>query len=163
MRASLIRLCTVAVLALAFIFAGCTKKEEAKTYSFEAKELSAALFGGLKFEDVLGEVDESILTAQYEIDGTGISSMSAYMSTTATTEEIAVFVCKDVETAKSIKEKCSQRIDRQISVYESYAPNEVERLKGAYSEIKGNVVILCVSADKEAAASVTDKFFEGLK
>lgn len=147
-------------LAVMLFMTACGKKEAAKNYDVKASELTGELAGALNFEDAIAEVDDQTVLSQYELKDAQLKDVSAYMSSAATTEEIAVFVCEDGKSAADVKEKCEQRIERQSDVYESYAPAEVERLKKSYLEIKGNLVIFCVSEDKAGVEKVVDDFLK---
>lgn len=154
------KLLMITGFALLLFVAGCGKKEAAKSYDVEASELTGELAKTLSFEDAIAEVDDQTVLSQYELKDVQLKDVSAYMSSAATTEEIAVFVCEDGKSASGVKEKCEQRIQRQTDVYESYAPAEVERLKKSYLEIKGNLVVLCISEDKAGAEKVVNDFLK---
>lgn len=150
----------VMVLVLSCGLAACGKKKETKVYDFAAVDLVKEVYSKVSFTDTVSEVDNQTVVNQYELGDMELNDVCAYMSTAATTEEIAVFVCKDKSETDSVKEKCELRIQRQSGVYESYAPAEVERLKKSYLEVKGNVVILCISDDKEIVEKTVNEFLQ---
>lgn len=152
---------TALMCILAFAFVGCGKKtEEAKVYNFEAKSLAKEIAGQIKFEDTVEEVENDSVAGKYELENLKIDNMCVYMSTTATAEEMAVFVAKDDEELKAIEEKCNARIKSQISVYESYAPKEAQRLKDAYLKKFGNVLVMCVGSDAQTLDKIINGFLE---
>lgn len=151
-RSVVILLAVMAALGLS----ACGKK----TYDFAAADLAKEIFSNVGFKDTVSEVDNQTAVSQYELGEMEYKDACVYMSTAATTEEIAVFVCKDKKEAETVKEKCELRVKRQSDIYASYAPKEVERLKKSYLEIKGNAVVLCVSEEKETVAKVVDDFLK---
>lgn len=144
------------IMTVIFALSGCGKK----IYDFAASDLAKDIYSNIGLQDTVSEVDKNTVMSQYELGESDFKDLCAYMSTGATTEEVAVFVCKDKKEAEAVKEKCELRIKRQSDIYASYAPEEVERLKNSYLEIKGNVVILCVSDEKESVAKLVDNFFK---
>lgn len=143
---------------LTLLFAGCRKKQE-KVYDVAAEDLAYELSQRIRFDDVIAEVDPQNVLNRYELEDAGIKDVSGYMSSAATAEEIAVFVCEDGDGAASVKEKCEQRLKNQSDIYAAYAPEEVERLKSSYLEVRGNLVVLCVSKDPKAVEDTIRQFF----
>lgn len=157
-RSAVILLVVMVVLGLS----ACGKKKDSKSkmYDFAAADLAKEIFSNISFKDTVSEVDNQVAISTYELGETEFKDTCVYMGTASTTEEIAVFVCKDRKEAETVKEKCELRVKRQSDVYAKYAPEEVERLKKSYLEIKGNVVILCVSEEKETVVKVVDDFLK---
>lgn len=149
------------ILCVLALSAACSKKEP-KSYDFKATDLADTIVAGMKFEDDLAQVDRDSVVSKYETEDLNIDNSSVYMSTTATSEEIAVFVAIDETQAQAILDKCTERVEDQRTVYSSYAPQEVTRLDDSYIERKKNVVVLCVVSDSDAAKKVVDDFFDKL-
>ncbi len=141
--------------------AACGKKEP-ESYEFKASDLSSAIIESIKFEDDLAEVDKGSVISKYDTEKLNIDNSSVYMSTAATSEEIAVFVAADEAQAETILEKCTGRVEAQRTVYSSYAPQEVTRLDNSYIERRKNIVVLCVTADSDAAKKTVDDFLDKL-
>lgn len=151
----------VLILCAVVLSAACAKKES-KSYEFKASDLASSIVKSMKFEDDLAEVDKDSVISKYDTDMLNIDNSSVYMSTTATSEEVAVFVLEDEEQAQTVLEKCTSRLEAQRTVYSSYAPQEVTRIDNSYIEKINNIVVLCVTSDSDAAKKVVDDFLDKL-
>lgn len=140
---------TILLVSLVFL-TGCGKK----TVDIDMRDLTDELIDNVKFEDSLTEIDRSMSKKIYGIDNA--SDSIVYISSGATSEEIAIFKFNDKNTAKEEYKKVEARIEKQKKDYASYAPLETKRLDKAIIERKGNYVILCVTDDNEAR-SIIDK------
>ncbi len=151
----------VLILCAVVLSVACAKKESG-SYDFKASDLASSIVESMKFEDDLAEVDKDSVISKYDTDMLNIDNSSVYMSTTATSEEVAVFVLEDETQAQTVLEKCTSRIEAQRTVYSSYAPQEVTRLDNSYIEKRKNIVVLCVTSDTDAAKKVVDDFLDKL-
>lgn len=149
-------------LLLALLLCTACGKKEVESYDFKASELAKVLVDMVELEDVLGEVDKDSIAVKYEIADTNIENASVYMSTTATAEEIAVFVADDENIAIDIEEKCKGRIAAQSELYADYAPLEVTRLDNSYLTRKKNLVVLCVCKDSTQAEKIVEDYLKNL-
>ena len=73
--------------------------------------------------------------------------------------KIAVFEAVDGDAAKAVQEGMQARLSSQISDYGDYRPQEVPKLESAVVKTSGNYVVLCVSADNDAAADLIEEAF----
>ena len=151
----------VLILFIIVLSTACGKKEPAN-YEFKASDLASSIVDSMKFEDDLAQVDRESVVSRYDTGELNIDNSSVYMSTTATSEEVAVFVLEDEKQAQTVLDKCTSRLDAQRTVYSSYAPQEVTRLDNSYIERRKNIVVLCVTSDSDAAKKIVDDFLDKL-
>lgn len=72
---------------------------------------------------------------------------------------VGVFACADEAAAADTAEQLKGFIANMIDTNSGYAPDEVKLLENAAPVVKGNVVILCVTADTAGVSAVLDKYF----
>lgn len=72
---------------------------------------------------------------------------------------VGVFACADEAAAADTTEQLKGFIANMIDTNSGYAPDEVKLLQDASPIVKGNVVILCVTADTAGVSAVLDKYF----
>lgn len=133
-------------LVMAAALIGCSSKEEAKEIDIDA--LASELLEKVEFDDDLNEIDDILVKRLYNIES--YVKASVYVSSGATAEEIAVFEFESEAAAAEGLEKAQARVEQQREDYESYIPEEVQRLDNAVVKQSGRYVIVCVSSGDEA-------------
>ncbi len=94
-----------------------------------------------------------------ELDVTGLTSASYYMCASgAYPDEVAVFVFDTAENANNAKSAVQTRLDKQISVYESYTPEEMYKLEDAILDVRQNVIFYAVTENNSRAQEIFDSF-----
>lgn len=94
-----------------------------------------------------------------ELDTATLESASYYMCASgAYPDEIAVFKFTSEELAEQGISAVQARLDKQISVYESYTPDEMYKLDGAVIEKSGSYVYYLVTSDNEKAKGIAEGF-----
>jgi len=156
----------ILALLIIFSFAACgdkaEKKEEAPDNSASDSSpsgIAAELLDSGAFSENLMEIDRDIGEAYYGIDAALCEEACFYMSSGATSEEIAVFSAVDKAAAESIVAAIDKRLDFQIHSFENYVPTEVPKLEAADLRQDGLLIALCVSNDNDCAGKVLDKYF----
>ena len=110
------------------------------------------LFQELAFRDRLEELAPTVVYTLLGINENDVSAQKNYFSSGATAEEIIVFQARDQEALGALKAVLEARVKEQMEIYASYAPEEVEYLKGAVLKEKGDYIVFCVAADADAAS-----------
>lgn len=120
----------------------------------DIKTLPEAILEKVAFEDQLSELDAGTIANLYTVpEGT---TARVFFGSGATSEEIAVFQCKDEQAAKAMLEHAQTHISNQITAFENYLPEQVPPLKDAIVEQIGASVVVCVTKDVSAARQVID-------
>lgn len=150
----------IAIILLAAMVAcmmvACGGKE--KTYDFAVEDMAKDLREMIEYEDELTQSRDAVFYMIYGIDEGLVKSQSSYFSTNATTEEIAVVECVDKDATETVKKAFEDRVAYQKQTFESYAPEEVDRLDKALIKVMGNYVVLCVTADTDRAIYIIDQY-----
>lgn len=149
----LISLITVTVLVLVLACA-CTGKEPNKVTK-SASEIYAAVSeaGGL---GAMTPVPASDLADVYGIDSAKLGEFAWYMSENPSlnADEVGIFKLNDGAYAAALAQIMKDRIARQLSVAETYSPDEAAKLKAAEVVTVGNWVYFCVGGNSSAMMEV---------
>ncbi len=141
------------VLAAAVLLCSCG--EQTKEVDIDA--LAQQIVEGVSFDDALAEIDDSMISMLYNIEG--YTDAVLYKGSGATAEEVAIFQMGSSDDAKTALEQAQAHIQSQIDSYESYIPEEVSRLEDAVVRQDGSYVSVVVSADAAAAEKMLDEAF----
>ena len=82
----------------------------------------------------------------------------SYIGGGATPQELLLIEAENEDDAKEIKTSLDNYRDKQITIYEPYAANEVPNLENAVINRNGVYVVYCVSA--EDVSSAINKYFK---
>lgn len=144
-----------AVIISLFAFVGC--KSEDKEVTLNISDLATDLNEKIEFVDDLTKIDDSSIETIYAIDYAEASEV--YVSSGATAEEIAVFELKDEDDADKAYKACEERIETQKEAFETYIPEEMEKLDNAVVKKVGKYVIVCV-ADNNTAEDIISTYVD---
>lgn len=142
---------------LAFTMLACGGEKE-ETHEFAVEDLGKDLREKIEYEDELTQSRDAVFYMIYGIDESIVKSQCSYFSTNATTEEIAVVECVDKDAVAKVKKAFEERVEYQKQTFESYAPEEVDRLEKALITELGNYVVLCVTGDVDRAMFIIDQY-----
>lgn len=143
----------VAAMMAAMLLTSC--KEQPKDVDISA--LASEIVSGVSFDDSLAEIDDSMISMLYSIEG--YTDAVLYKGSGATAEEVAIFKMESTDDAKTALEEAQAHIQSQIESYESYIPEEVSRLEDAVVRQDGCYVSVVVSGDSVAAEKLLDDAF----
>ena len=148
---------TLAALRLILSLTACggnTPKDVNVSAADLAGQLSETVSDGtLSSEPVVSD----ILASTYFIDMEQVEDSAAYMSTGATSCEVAVVKCKDSSYTSEVQDLFKSRVENRSELFASYAPEEVKKLDAAIIKVSGNYVVLCVTDDTAKAESILKK------
>lgn len=141
-------LCLLAALTLA----GC-----AKTTAIHPADTVAQMQEKLTFTDQMAELDKDGACRVYGVDASLVEDCAGLRGSGATAESFSVWEAVDADSADKLEEQLEAFLDSWIEGYSDYKPEEVPKLESAVLEQEGKYVILCVSADNEAAEPLIEK------
>lgn len=141
-------LCLLAALALT----GC-----GKTTEINPAETVAQMQEKLTFTDQMAELDKDGACRVYGVDEALVDDCAGLRGSGATAESFSVWKATDTDSAEELEEQLESFLDSWIEGYSDYKPEEVPKLESAVLEQEGKYIILCVSADNEAAEPLIDK------
>lgn len=146
-----ILICMLAILCLC----GCGKD---KTVSLDVKKLGDQLADELSYDDQLTQLSEEMSRRLYCYTDQQVEESRVYVSTGATTEEIAVFRCVDEDEAQSLENAARRRIQTQIESVRNYQPAEVERLENALVQRYDCYLVVSISNEPQQAKEIIQKY-----
>ena len=157
MHKSLSILLIVAVLLLTLC--ACGSSEEVPSDSqLDVHQVAADIVATGAFTDVTTENTNGQAVSVYGLSEDTILDYSVYFSSMATPEEVAVFKVSSPEQTSVVLEACKARQSSQVQSYETYAPDQVEKLNNAMIANTGDVVYYIVTKDTEAVKSVLKNY-----
>ncbi len=123
---------------------------ETKTVSEKAEQvLSEVEFPGMV------EVTADKLNVYFGIDENDVEEFSAYIcGSGAAPDEFGIFVAKDSDAAKRIKDALDARVESQYTTFESYTPDAMYRFDDDFVEQNGNTVIYAICDNNEKAKEI---------
>ena len=127
-----------------------------KGITIDINELSKDIIENIEFEDELNKVDNETASKLYDINN--FTSQSVYMSSGATSEEIAIFEFEDKEACKVALEKANKRIEEQKQNFKDYMPKEMKKLENAMIKNKNQYLIVCITNHPEEVGKILRKY-----
>jgi len=127
-----------------------------KGITIDINELSKDIIENIEFEDELNKVDNETASKLYDINN--FTSQSVYMSSGATSEEIAIFEFEDKEACKVALEKANKRIEEQKQNFKDYMPKEMKKLENAMIKNKNQYLIVCITNHPEEVGRILSKY-----
>lgn len=151
-------LCLTLSLLLLLCLCACGSSDEPESASgVDVHALTAEIVETGIFTDVEVENTNGQALSVYGLDEAGIPDYSVYFSSMATPEEVAVFQVNSPEQASAVMDACRARQASQVQSYESYAPDQVEKLNNAMIGNVGDLVYYIVTPDTDAVKKVLKK------
>ena len=118
----------------------------------DAQALADALVQGVKFDGAMSAMSADEL--RFSLAEMPDCIAAAYKSDGTTKEIVVVAQCADSAAAATMKASLETYLAEQKDEAAKYQPEELQRLDGAVLQTVGNCVVLCVSADSDAAAAL---------
>lgn len=111
-------------------------------------------------EEIVKEVGSTIIYNNYKINPNSLDGYISYGPISyMTVEEITIFKEQDKEQQALIVNKIKDYIAKKITTFEGYAPLEVELLKKAIVEVKGDYIFCIILKDNTSLwHSITNLF-----
>lgn len=148
----------LAILSLTFLLGCSSEKSITKAPSIDeiTKEIEEAIdISEMKKGDI------NKLKKLYDINEDEVEDFALYTaSTNIKADEIAIIKVKEDNNIDSIKQKISNRISDQGSIFESYLPEEYFLIEKHVLKNNGNYVLLAVSKDATKIESIFDSSFK---
>lgn len=136
-----------------------TAKEEVKEYSFDAGTVTEEVLAEITINSAIEKGIDDLEFYFTELDTTKLTDASYYMCASgAYPDEIAVFVFDTADSAAAAESAVKTRLDKQVSVYESYTPEEMYKLEDAIVEVRQNVIFYAVTENNSRVQEIFDSF-----
>jgi len=136
-----------------------TAKEEVQEYSFDAGTVTEEVLAEITINSAIEKGIDELEFYFTELDTTKLTDASYYMCASgAYPDEIAVFVFDTADSAAAAESAVKTRLDKQVSVYESYTPEEMYKLEDAIVEVRQNVIFYAVTENNSRVQEIFDSF-----
>ena len=146
-------------LLLVFLLCACGNSGTADSKeAVDVHELAADIVATGVFTDVQTENTNGQALSVYGLEEDTVSDYSVYFSSMATPEEVAIFRVSSPEQASAVTEACKARQSSQVQSYESYAPDQVEKLSNAMIGASGDLVYYIVSKNNDTVKKVLQDY-----
>lgn len=147
----------IGLSAALLLFSGCSNNKVELDPSTAVEKMSEEI----TFTDQFAPLDSENANRVYGVDADLVEDSTAMVGSGATAESIAMFKAVDAKSAQDIEKQLEVFIDGYIEGYSDYKPEEVPKLESAIIERKDVYVVLCISADNEAAKTVVSDTLNG--
>ena len=147
----------IGLIAALLLFSGCSNNKVELDPSTAVEKMSEEI----TFTDQFAPLDSENANRVYGVDADLVEDSTAMVGSGATAESIAMFKAVDAKSAQDIEKQLEVFIDGYIEGYSDYKPEEVPKLESAIIERKDVYVVLCISADNDAAKKVVSDTLNG--
>ena len=147
----------IGLSAALLLFSGCSNNKVELDPSTAVDKMSEEI----TFTDQFAPLDSENANRVYGVDADLVEDSTAMVGSGATAESIAMFKAVDAKSAQDIEKQLEVFIDGYIEGYSDYKPEEVPKLESAIIERKDVYVVLCISADNDAAKKVVSDTLNG--
>ncbi|MBQ3426332.1 MAG: DUF4358 domain-containing protein [Clostridia bacterium] len=141
-----------AALSISLILCSCGTKKD-----IDANDMAAALSQSIAFDETLTELDQTCAENYFMMNPNDYEQMSAYVSTKACCDELAVIKTYSPNT---VKEKLTAHISELIEDYESFRPTEVSKLESAVINTYKDTVVLIIAPDIDEAQTAYKEYMK---
>lgn len=149
------KLLCVLLSTVLLLLAGCGGDSE-KTMDMTA--FSESVLSSVEYDDELISLSDKVAGNYYDLEIDGLEGYVIFVSSTsATTNELAVFHCADSSALEAAKSAVEARMKDQREAYENYIPDELLRLDNALVKTSGNYLLFSVSDDNETVEKLFDE------
>ncbi len=147
----------IGLSAALILFSGCSNNKVELDPASAVEKMSEEI----TFTDQFAPLDSENANRVYGVDADLVEDSTAMVGSGATAESIAMFKAVDAKSAQDIEKQLEVFIDGYIEGYSDYKPEEVPKLESAIIERKDVYVVLCISADNDAAKTVVSDTLNG--
>lgn len=116
------------------------------------------MLSSISFKDTMTAVRENVAARMYSLSEGDVLNGAVYCGGGSTAEEFAVFEAPDSAKAQEIGRKLQERVEHRKSDFKTYKPEEMTKLNDPVIVVHGNVAMLCISDDNDAARAVMDRY-----
>ena len=146
-------ICMALITAMLSLY-GCSSKVDSLP---DADTLALRLLEEERFTEKLELIETEVALPLYGLSKADVSNSAVYMGTGATAEETAVFEAVDQEAAQRVSKTIEAYIAAKKDSFERYIPKEVPKLEHAVIAQRGQVIVVCVSAETGTRARAVCK------
>lgn len=122
-------------------------------------DITTKLTADIEFPQ-MAEVKSDRVKDFYDIDTEQVDAISVFIcGSGAYPDEIAIFKMKSADQTAAVKTAIEARITKLTANFKDYAPDEMYKIEGAKTIVKGNYAILLVCKDNDKAEEIVNSYF----
>lgn len=141
------------------ILAGCSSREAAAV-DIQPDEAAQTIMEQVEFRDTLVKAEGGAENSRYNLDDSIVADYAIYVSGSgATAEEIAVLKLADGASMEDARAILDKRVEDLIFSFQDYVPAEMTKLENPVIVENGNVIVLVLADDADAAKTAADGLF----
>lgn len=154
----------ICVFALVFAFYGCS----AKTASVGIYDLQKAMLAAddslpeMKTVNSSSENAQSLFSYLCDLDYSKVDSFFlSYCADGKKADEIAVVRLKNANDAQQTQDLINEHVQKRVSLYKTYGPDQVKRAQKAQVFSESNCVVLIICDNQSAVKSAFESAIKG--
>ena len=149
------------LIALALCLFSCNNEGQTnESIEIDMREMATEIMGKAPFAEELVERKLNDYAQYGFIYGfeQSLESVVSYIGGGATPQELLIVKLPNADDAKLVKTALEAYRDKQITIYQPYAANEVPNLENAVIKQSGTYVVYCVA--KDDVSSTINEYFK---
>lgn len=151
------------MLSVILAIAGCADKAEendSKEVNVAVNDIADKIIDEIEMGQLLTMPDE-MAEASYPFDRSIVSEFVIYQAMmNVQSDEFAIFKVKDKDKISEIESAIENRAQKLNKIWETYLPDQHEKVKNYIVEKNGNYVMFAVTPDQEKAKEIFDSFMK---
>lgn len=116
------------------------------------------MLAGVGFTDTLSAASETVSGRLFGLEENSLLQGCVYASGGSTAEEFALFEAATPEEAQAVAQKLAAQVEGRKPDFETYKPEEMPKLNNPVIVVNGNVAMLCVTDNADAARAIMEKY-----
>lgn len=143
----------------AMLLTACGSKNTEASASV-AEMVQGIADSGVQFEELTaGEDDADVTAYHYSVETDWYSEYASLAATAASADEIVIFKAASDDTVDDLETALDAYLEKRKGDFESYAPDEYDKLTQCNVITKGDYVCLIVSSDNDTAEEKFNSYF----
>ncbi|MGN0163497.1 MAG: DHHW family protein [Candidatus Ornithomonoglobus sp.] len=141
------------------------KNAQVKTFTLytgggaaDVEAFANEMLAGVGFTDTLSPASETVSGRLFGLEENSLLQGCVYASGGSTAEEFALFEAASPEAAQEVAQKLAAQVEDRKPDFESYKPEEMPKLNNPVIVVNGNVAMLCVTDNADAARAIMEKY-----
>lgn len=143
----------IVVFATVLCLSSCINNE---AINYNAGIAADTLNSSLSFGETLEKSTAAAAYTIYGIDSSLCTDAAIYVGSGATADEVAVFNCKDTQSAETVLDAVNLRLEYLKAGYGSYGPDQVPKIENAVVISTAETIIVCICENPEAVNGILE-------
>lgn len=153
----------VLMLSVILAIAGCANKAEdndSKEVNVAVNDIADKIINEIDM-GAMGTMQDEMAEASYPFDRSIVSEFVIYHAMmNVHSDEFAVFKVKDKNKISEIESAIENRVEELNKIWETYLPDQHEKVKNYIVEKNGNYVMFAITSDQEKAKEIFNSYMK---